>query len=96
MLREALSLLLRKLDLFNFEPLSSAVNCQAYADGLSCVNGHANWSMQYASAKSRLHISLSFLHPRLSVQGPYLPAKFHENFSEVDNNPEWLGVGEIE
>jgi hypothetical protein len=24
------------------------------------------------------------------------PAKSHENFSEVDNNPEWLGVGEIE
>jgi len=25
-----------------------------------------------------------------------VPAKSHENFSEVDNNPEWLGVGEIE
>ena len=28
--------------------------------------------------------------------GAYVPAKSHENFSEVGNNPEWSGVGEIE
>ena len=27
--------------------------------------------------------------------GAYVPAKSHENFLEVDNNPEWLGVARL-